>query len=322
MPDPNVDHSTNPFGLGLGVIGPKAPSPTDYKLAHLSTLASAEPFDWAAGSGTPEPPQEDQDGSGSCTQQMLGYMFFTLTGVQLSRQDGYSRTHGSSGGAYMWQPFDNIRKSGQYTRDQGFPEPSPEGEQAMITEIVSDINRKLWEVTYWQLTDLSIEGIARAIKQYKVVGGAVNVQWGTWGDITHPQPPDPNKTIDGSHALCWYNYGFDTEPFLVAKGSWGTIAPNHIFRTNYFTSHEAFDFYVMTVKEYTPMPSNGFVQLINNKGKIGVIEYIDTPENLTYQGKLHGLDVPVFKNPDGTPKIGPDGHIMIDWANLKVDITL
>ena len=306
----------NPNNFGLGVIGPKPFSPLDFHLAPMVT--APETINWTEGSGTPKPPAHDQNSSGSCTQHMLGYMVYILTGVELSRRDGYSRTHQPGGGAYMWQPFDNIKKSGQYTFDQGFPDPEHQTERNMSEIIVTTVDRRKWRVTYWRLTDTSIEGIARAIKKYKCVGAAFNVQWYTWADYENPEVPDPNRGIDGSHALCLYDYGFaNYAPYIRAQPSWGGVA-KHDFKSNYFQGGQSFDHYVMEIEEYTMEDeSNGFIELINNKGKIGVIQYIDTPENLAYQGKLHKFAVPVERDDAGNPVV-EDGHIKVKWNEMNI----
>lgn len=300
----------------LGVIGPKPFDPRDRVLAPLAAAPGG--INWDAGSGIKAPPTEDQGTSGSCTEQMLGYMFWINTQVQLSRRDGYSKIHQPGGGAFMDQPFYNLRKDGQYTRDQGFPEPSPETEQNMTTLIVSDVNRKKWVVSYWRLTDTTMEGVARAIQAYKCVGAAFNVQWDKWADYEHPEPNDPNEQLDGSHALCLYDFGMRAEPYIKAMSSWGDMARYHEFKRNYFQPGKSYDFYVMEVGELMPDVPDGFVEVINNNGKIGVVQYIDTPENLLYQGKLHKFAVPIVKDNDGKPLLGADGHIQVKWAEMPI----
>ncbi len=301
------------FDYKLGVPGPKTPDPRDRVLA---TIPQAGAFNWNTGSGIKPPPTEDQGSSGSCTEQMLCYMFWIHTGIHLSRKDGYSRIHLPGGGAYMNMPFDNLKNFGQLTRDQGFPEPNPQTEENMTQIIVTDVNRKKWVINYWKLTDTSIEGVARAIKAYKCVGAAFYVQWPKWQNPEQPQPNDPNMPLDGSHALCLYEWS--PGPTIKAMSSWGNVARFHEFKTDYFQPGKSFDFYVMEVGELIPEQPNGFVELINNKGKIGVIEYIDTPENLLYQGKLHRFNVPIEKDNDGKAIIGPDGHIKVKFNEMPI----
>lgn len=297
----------------LGVEGPKIPDPRDRVLAPLPAVA---PFNWDVGNNIKVPPTEDQGSSGSCTEQMFCYMFWIHTGIQLSRKDGYSKIHLPGGGAYMNMPFDNFRWNGQLTRDQGFPDPNPQTEENMTQIIVTDVNRKKWVVSYWKLTDTSAEGVARAIKAYKCVAGAFYVQWPKWQNPEYPQPCDPNLIVDGSHALCLYDWKPGQK--IKAMSSWGNVARFHEFTAGSFKPAQSFDFYVMEVGELLPDQPSGFVELINNKGKIGVVQYIDIPENLLYQGKIHKFMVPIEKDQDGKPIIGTDGHIKIKFNEMPI----
>lgn len=285
------------YTYGKGLVGPH-PKDADPKRYQLMGVAAAPRIpDFTQPTGIPVPPDEDQGSSSSCTWQAFAYYFWQLTGIQLSRQDGYSRTHLPGGGGYLIDPFrammagakggyNNTDGTGCYNRDQN-PDPNPQTEQNM-TLIVNLPNqqRRVFQVSYWYIPYNDINAVAQAIIDYKGIVIGVNGNNADWKDAEHPKPPQPG-TVQWSHALYCRDLAlYNLEEQVVAKSSWCNYVKQHFISKSYFTSGNVFSPIVMQVKELDFM-----VYSINLKGKIGLMEVTDRTISGTFAANPDELKV-------------------------------
>jgi len=286
---------------GKGLVKVKK-DPRDYQL--MGARPGGVSVDFTKEFRLPEPPDEDQGSSLSCTWQGFSYYFWQWTGIQLSRQDGYSQTVLPGGGGYAVDPYKKM-KQGCFTRLQ-HQDPNPETEANMTVLVKIGDTRRAFNVTFWQPQDMSIDGIAWAISNYKGCTICIDGYNGQQ-DWTKPEPPSKQHPSEWSHMLYAMGYGMvDGQKAILCKSSWCGWVKYHWIKENYFTSGSVFAPYVMETKEM----ANPFVELINNKGKVGVITYIDVPENLVYESKKYGIDLP--KKTDGS----------IDWDKVQYGVKL
>lgn len=254
---------TDEHGKGL-VIQPPDP------LAPTLLGAQSVVGDFSQSSGITPAPGKDQGSSGSCTAQAFGYYFFKKTGIDLSRQDLYSRYHLPGGGGYLTSPFDIMNRLGNYDLAQ-HADPSPETEADMIVEINEpDKPRRVFGVHFWTLTDQSIDGVAWAIDRFMGVVGGVQGTNSGWQDPVNPRPPASGDSPLWSHALYFYDHDMiNGLKNVVAESSWFNTCDHHNIKENYFASGNTFSFIAMEVKEISIMEG---VYTINYKGKIGFLD--------------------------------------------------
>lgn len=254
-------------------------------------------------SGLSPAPIKDQGSSLSCTAQAFGYFFYQWTGVDLSRQDLYSRYYLPGGGGYLTSPFEVMNNLGNYDLQQ-HNDPHPETEATMIVEvIIPGQPRRRYNVHFWVLRDQSIDGVAWAIDQYKgVVGGVFGSNPG-WKNGTDPRPPASGETVWG-HALYFYDHNMvNGLKNVVAESSWASFCDHHNIKENYFSSDNTFSFIAMEVKEITIMDG---VYSLSYKGKIGFLDFTGRYPGGIFaanENELRQLQV-MFKKevikPDGT----------------------
>lgn len=258
--------------FGLGVIR----NPQDYKDYKLPALAAAnlpevDDLDWDNGFFLDKPPQENQNGSGSCTEQAFCYDFYNKHKIDLSRRDGYSRIgRPDQSGAMPHEPYWIYDTAGQHTR-QNSPDPAKQTEVAMKEPVNINAPRNAdFKVRYWSPPDLAIDTIARLIKQYKGATGCFNITWEGWADKKNPRAPRREDTqYAGSHML-WL-YGFkkvNGEKKIYADSSWAAVTEHRIGEDYLFlnTPH-AFGFYAA---EYRKVLDTMQYVVIEYNGKLGV----------------------------------------------------
>ena len=167
--------------LGKGLVGPhpKDDDPNRYQLLGIGEVAGAITNIFDESFGLNIPPDENQGSSLSCTWQAFAYYFWQWTKIQLSRQDGYSRTHLPGGGGYLIDPFrtlmqgatgDTFAGQGCFNRNQ-HKDPTKQTEANMVLKVnLPNETRKVFKIRFWYVTGgyNSIEITATAAKIWKV----------------------------------------------------------------------------------------------------------------------------------------------------------
>lgn len=264
---------------GKGLIGPhpKDDDPRRFQLSGLPTFevagSMAQVFDSPA--FLPEPPDEDQGSSLSCTWQAFAYAFWQWTGIQLSRQDGYSRTHLPQGGGYLIDPFRMMldgKGEGAFDRSQ-HADPKNQTEQNMIIKVMLPGQvRKVFKLRYWYVPYNDVYAVGAAIKAWKGVVIGVYGNNPDWTDGEHPKVPKPG-TQTWAHALYCYDVGWDKgQEAVIAKSSWCNWVKKHYIIKDYFTTSNVFSPIVMEVKEVNIMDET---LIINYKGAFGFLRISD-----------------------------------------------
>jgi|GEM_PF-6037205 len=240
----------------------------------IGFAAAVAPFDFTKSSNLPQPPDQDQNGSGSCTAQAAGNKFWLSTGIMISRRDPYSHTFMPGGGAYLVSPFDWLNGNGYL--DQGkFPEPNPESEQAMETIIqVQDGDRvRTFQVQRIVSPVISIDAAAQIIDQYKgvVIGicGSWSKGWnGSWTD------PSYQGQDDWQHALCGFDHVMrNGKKTIACKSSWcdhvdflGQPSKVHYINEDYFNAGGVFEILAVSIREITNMEQHFKVNIGGRAG--------------------------------------------------------
>lgn len=253
------DYAQNP-GLKLNDV--REFDPKRHQLLGIAEVvgAPAAAFDFTTPIGTPVPPGEDQGSSSSCTWQAFAYYFWQWTGIQLSRQDGYSRTRLPDGGGYLIDPFrammrdakdgfNNTDGTGCFTREQ-HDDPKPQTEQNMVLKVnLPGQIRKTFNIRYWYVGYNDIEAVAAAIKNWKGCVFGVYYNRNMWQNGQHPDVVTPANAVT-AHAI----YGMDVardrgQDAIVAMSSWTSWVPNHFIIKDYFLKGGVFSPIVMEVTE-------------------------------------------------------------------------
>lgn len=262
--------------LGKGLIGehPKDQDPKRYQLLGMGEIAGAVTNVFDESFGLKTPPDENQGSSLSCTWQAFSYYFWQWTGIQLSRQDGYSRTHLPGGGGYLIDPFKMLMEGegGCYSREQ-HADPSKQTEQNMILTVnLPGQVRKTFKIRFWYAQYNDINAVALAAKMWKGCVIGVNGNNTDWRDKTHPKVP---STIAWSHALYVMDAGYDrNQPAVICKSSWCSSSHNkHFIIKDYFTSGNVFSPIVMEVKDITNTMEETLI--VNFKGTYGLLRISD-----------------------------------------------
>lgn len=279
--------------LGKGLLGDDQ-DPRDYKLLGATRVTN----DYNIPSGLKNPPGKDQGSSSSCTAHAISYYFWQWTGIDISRQAIYSEIFLPQGGSYFVDGLKELAR--RVVTQMEHKDPNPQTESKMRVKV--HVAGKKYTVTFWRPMQQDIDGIAWAIKNYKGCIGGVNGNNRDWSNMLEPKPPQAG-TVEWAHALYFYdNLVTSNQKALKAMSSWFNSAPHHIIKENYFLSGNTFSFWVMEVKEGL---MNEFTDVINNKGKVGIVIYADTLENLKYLAKIHKAPVEIDDN-----------------GNVKADINL
>jgi hypothetical protein len=223
------------------------------------------PPDFTKPTGLPEPPDEDQGSSSSCTSQAFGYHFWQLTGCQILRNDTYSHTFLPGGGAYLTAPADFVAGNGALLRSPQFQEPSPETEPSMEKIVLAtDAEGRIRKFVVSRVTlQVDINTIASVLEQYKGVVIGVDGNDAGWKDFVDP-------TYDGhavwGHALYMYDRAVrGGQHALKAKSSWCNEVKNHFINQAYFNAGGVFEALAITVKEITTM------QLVKDNGTVFLV---------------------------------------------------
>lgn len=271
---------------GLGVIGPNPKAFLDYKLPGLSAVSTAvasleDDLDWQTGLNLDDLPAENQNGSGSCTEQAFCYDFAHKFGIQLSRQDGYSRIgRPDQAGAYPHEPYwlhtDSYGQTsgleiGQYTRAVS-PDPVKQTEAAMKTRVeLPGIPRMQdYRVRYWSPTDTHIDTIARMIREYDGITGCFILTGEGWEDRTYPRAPRREDTDwMGAHMLWLCGYKLvGGQKKIIAKSSWKSTKYHYLGEDYYYIGSEwIFGHYAA---EYRKVLNDMEFVVVEYKGKLGV----------------------------------------------------
>lgn len=260
--------------------------------------------DFSKSSGIIPSPIKDQGISSSCTMQAFSYYFYQWTGIDLSRQDGYSRYFVPGGGGYLTSPFTIVGKDGNYSLAQhADPDPETEGNMEVLVEVPGQKRITKYNIHWWVLQDQSIDGVAWAIDRYKgVVGGVTGTNQG-WTSGTDPRPPASGEPL-WAHALYFYDHNIiNGLKNVVAESSWANFCKYHNIKENYFASGNTFSFIAMEVKEITIMDG---IFSVNYKGKIGFLDLTGRypggifAANETELLELQKMFNKVVLNPDGS----------------------
>lgn len=230
-------------------------------------------------------------------------------------------------GAYPNDPYDLYKRTGVHLRANA-PEPKPQTEAKMKQLVVSDKPRHHeLDLNYWSPPDFNIDTIAYMIQKFGGMTGCFNITGEGWKDITNPRAPIPSDVNwRGSHMLwlCGFKLKLGKKK-IIARSSWAGTMYHYLGEDYYHTGENSvFGHYAAEYKEKMPMPDpqgSPFAYFVKDAtGKIIKCEDIDIPENFVYQAKLMGYDVPILKNPDGTPQRDSRGNIKVDWANVPFPI--
>ena len=259
---------------------------------------------FSVSSGIKPAPIKDQGSSESCTAQAFGYYFYNWTGIDLSREDLYSRYYLPGGGGYLTSPFEVMNSLGNYDLTQ-HADPAPETEANM--EVVVDVpgqGRRRYNCHFWILQDQSIDGVAWAIDQYKGALGGVTGSNEGWIDPINPRPPASGEA-QWSHALWFYDHNMiNGLKNVVAESSWAAECLYHNIKENYFISGDTFDFIAMEVTGDNIMPDR---RTVNYKGKLGWVDFSGTfPDGIfattpaMAQDFQKNLGLPIIVNADGS----------------------
>jgi len=279
--------------LGKGAV-PQPHDPRDFQFGVIA--AAAEPIDWSKEFRLPEPPNENQNGSLSCTSQAVSYYHWQLRRKDYSRRDIYAQIYLPQGGAYGRDAVSRVVYSGQATRDET-PDPAHQTETAMRSKAgisaaaeASDI-----EANYFSVAAGGIHSIAVAVRDHK---GAVFGVYGNnigWQDKTNPSPPTSQGTVEWAHYL--YAFGYHThnnQRCIIAKSSWCTSTHHeHHIKESYFINM-TFDGWVVVAKEFM-----GNTQFIKKAGTSEFGFYVPATSEEAIKDKALNYGVALEK-PDGT----------------------
>ena len=264
----------NDYGKGLLGLHPKDSDPKRFQLLGAMEVAGAVKANFDEPVGLPVPPDEDQGSSLSCTWQAFCYYFWQWTGIQLSRQDGYSRTHLSGGGGYLIDPFKMMMETGDgcFTREQHQdPNPQTEYNMTLIVNLPGEV-RKKFKIRFWYVPYNDIDAVAVAIKNWKGCVIGVNGNNPDWADGEHPNVPKPG-TVAWAHALYLMDVGKDRgQDATIAKSSWCNWIKKHYIIKDYYTSGNVFSPIAMEVKEIQFMEET---LIINLRGAYGFLRVSD-----------------------------------------------
>jgi len=265
------------YGKGLEGEHPRDRDPKRFQLlgANVIELAGVPTVDFNMPSGIPAPPDEDQGSSLSCTWQAFAYYFWQWTGIQLSRRDGYSRTHLPGGGGYLADPFRMMlegKGEGAFDRTQS-QDPNPQTEQNMTVVVnLPGQQRKVFKLRYWNVPYNNIEACALAMRTWKGLVIGVNGNNTDWANGEHPNVPKPG-TVKWAHALYCHENGFDRgQEALIAKSSWCNWVKRHFIIKDYFTSGNVFSPIAMEVRE---VPLMDDTLIVNIRGAYGLLRISD-----------------------------------------------
>lgn len=278
--------------LHHGLAGPDPEDKRDYQLMGQGQVTN----DYTKPSGLKAPPGKDQGSSLSCTAHAISYYFWQWTGIDISRQAIYSEIFLPQGGSYFVDGLKELAR--RVVTLQEHKDPSPQTESKMRIKV--NVQGRKFTLTFWRPQDQSMDGIAWAIKNYKGCIGGVNGHNAGWKNKIDPTPPHAVE-VAWAHALYFYdNDLINNQKSLKAMSSWFKSAAYHNIKSDYFYSGNTFSFWVMEVKEGNLV--NEFTDVINNKGKVGIVVYADTIENLKYLAKIHQTEVKI----DGQGNIEAD----------------
>jgi len=272
MPHHDITH------LGKGAVRDPL-DPRDFKFADHPTFGAAlAAVDWNVPFFNPEPPSNDQNGSGSCVGQAWSYYHQQLKGKDFSRRYLYAIIRLPQGGANIRDGGLRIVNVGQATRDV-VPDPSPETEEGMSdktgindTEGASDRELDSFSVA------MDIDHWAAAIKAYKGIVGGLEGRDEDWTDLANPNPPPKNLISAWGHCLYFFAYHMHENPdgtktkCVIAKSSWGDAGNTtvHHIKQNYFDSGFMFNAWTL-IPRNTSMQYDHYKIFHKATGREGVL---------------------------------------------------
>jgi hypothetical protein len=269
---------------GKGLIPHEEENPP--QLIGMASFAGAVVNDFNEPSGIPAPPESDQGSSLSCTWHAFAKHFWQWTGIKLSVQDGYSRTHLPGGGGYLIAPFDLISTEGCYDQTQ-HQDPINQTEANMIVKVnLPGQKRRVFKVKRWSVPYNDINAVAIAMKQWKGIVIGVNGDNPDWISGTDPKPPGQGHPAAWGHALyCYDNKQLDQKA-LVASSSWCNWVKYHNIRENYFSTSNVFSPIAMEVQE---LHMDEQILVINYKGKVGLAFFGGLTGNILFATSIDHL---------------------------------
>lgn len=276
--------------LGKGAI-PDTVDERDF----VAPMMGAGVVDWTKTFMVAEPPNEDQNGSGSCVGQAWSYYHWQLEQKDFCRRDIYAWIYLPGGGAYIRDGGLRIVNFGQDTRNN-VQDPNPETEAGMEDRTGLDttrekINRELNSF----VLNKDIDTIALAIEQYKgVVFGVIGTNEG-WQNIAHPRPPMNGDSAQWGH--CLYLFGhtmLNGKKCLIAKSSWGTAGNTtvHYISEDYFVNNGAYIFNPWTLIPKGQQMTN--VQFVHKVGTQEYGFYVPALSQEAVKDKALNFDVPAL----------------------------
>lgn len=228
---------------GTGLLHRPFPHPQIFGAEYAATVP-----DFTKSTNLPEPPDEDQGSSNSCTSQAFGYRFWASTSWQLLRNDTYSHTFLPGGGAYLDAPAIFVNQFGAYFRGV-LQDPNPETEPNMEQVVVTTNDSTRIKAVHISITPLQadINVIGNLLEQYKGIIIGLDGNDEGWADM---EDPTYNGQAEWGHALYVYDRAvISTQPALKAKSSWCNEVKNHFINKAYFDAGGVFEALGFTVQE-------------------------------------------------------------------------
>ena len=289
---------------GKGLLGPH---PTDTQ--GIQVLGAISRYDFNKSTGFKASPGKDQGSSASCTWQAFCYYFYAWTGIDLSRKDGYSRTHLPGGGGYLMAPLTTTSSTGCFDLTQ-VQDPSPETEVNMEQPFTITVGRRVFKITPI-IPSNNITSIAIAMSQYKGCIIGVNGDNQGWANMEYPEPPTGG--YDWSHAIyCYDTTIINGQDTLIAESSYFNEVDKHYIKNNYFQSGNVFSPICMEVQELENM---GEMLSVNYKGKLGWVDFTGR-----FPGGIFGANVAELE--DLQTKLGLKTIVNTDGTFAPTDITI
>ena len=182
-------------------------------------------------------PVKNQFSSSSCVGQAFAYYLATLLSKknrrhrEVSAKSIYSLIAlGNNRGAYLRDGAKTIHDLGalwenllRSYRDNGTSDEAWLTDKSWFNDEIKDIMALLKVSDYYRVTDFSMDGFAKAIRDgYGMVAGVNGTNNGTWHSA-EPKPPETQAGIWG-HAMFFGRFGTDDKGrYVEALNSWGNI---------------------------------------------------------------------------------------------------
>lgn len=288
--------------LGKGAL-PDPQDPRDFK---YESAFGASPVDFTKEFRLPSPPDENQNTSLSCVAQAASYLHWQLRKKNFTRRDVYAWIFLPDGGAYLRDGVKRIADIGQATRDEA-ADPKPQTEAGMRdrTGLTPEKSSSDKEANYFLITDGSIDGIARAVRDHNGCIFGVYGHNAGWKNKDNPTPPNSGQ-VEWAHALYAMGYHMHSgKKCIIAKSSWCTSTHHeHHIKEDYFIKGMTFNGWSIVPEGPEQMTNSVIVKAGN--GEYGIYDPATSEDGLVTLMRNRGMAVPL------TPEN------KLDWSKLVV----